>query len=262
MAKSLLFEIGSEEIPSGFIVPALSFMRTYVAKKFAEAKLGHEPIKVFGTPRRLGLSVKGLAETLPDTVETRMGPAKQAAFDKDGNPTKAALGFARSAGVDIGEVSIANTPKGEYLSVTRTIPGKPTTEFLPGILEDMIPQIPFPKTMRWANPDVRFARPVHWISALYGGEILPVRFGNITAGSKTYGNRFMAPKAIEITSVEAYEDLLASNYVIPDIEKRKAIDLGRGDAECKEPQSFGEGQGTPRRGGQPARVSAHHHRPL
>lgn len=222
MAKSLLFEIGSEEIPSGFIVPALSFMRASITKKFAEAKLDHEPVCVFGTPRRLVLSVKGVAETLPDTVDTRMGPAKQAAFDKDGNPTKAALGFARSAGVDIGEVSIANTPKGEYLSVTRTIPGKPTSEFLPGILEDLISQIPFTKTMRWSNPDVRFARPVHWITALYGSDILPVRFGNISAGSKTYGNRFMAPAAIEIADVEAYEDLLAANYVIPDIEKRKA----------------------------------------
>ncbi|MRR38636.1 glycine--tRNA ligase subunit beta, partial [bacterium] len=178
MAKSLLFEIGSEEIPSGFIPPALNFMRTFITNKFADAKLPCGKPEVFGTPRRLAVRVAGLEEALPDMVETRMGPAKQAAFDKDGNPTKAALGFARSAGVDISDVTYATTPKGEYLSVTRTIPGRPTIEVLPGILQDMIGQIPFPKTMKWSNPDVRFARPVHWLAAIFGSEVLPMSFGN------------------------------------------------------------------------------------
>lgn len=223
MPKSLLFEIGTEEIPSGFIVPALKFMRDFVTARFAEAKLPCEEPEVFGTPRRLALRVRGLADTLPDTVETRMGPARQAAFDKDGNPTKAALGFARSAGVDISEISFATTPKGEYLSVTRTIPGKHTRDLLPGVFQDMITRIPFPKTMRWSNPDVRFARPVHWIMAVFAGEVIPVRFGNIEAGNVTFGNRFMAPAAIEIRNPEDYEELLKGAYVIPDIEKRKDL---------------------------------------
>jgi len=223
MAKTLLFEIGSEEIPTSYIAPALSFIRTYITNKFAEAKLQSQAPEVFGTPRRLAVRVKDVEETLPDTVETRTGPAKQAAFDKDGNPTKAALGFARSAGVDISEVTFATTPKGEYLSVTRTIPGKPTIEFLPGLLQDMIPLIPFPKTMKWSNPGVRFARPVHWVVALYGTDVLPVRFGDISAGGVTYGNRFMAPGPIEITAPEVYEDLLMKAYVVPDIEKRKNL---------------------------------------
>jgi glycyl-tRNA synthetase beta chain len=223
MAKTLLFEIGSEEIPSSFIVPALSFIRTYIKNKFAEAKLPSDAPEVFGTPRRLAVRVKGVEENLPDMVETRTGPAKQAAYDKDGNPTKAALGFARSAGVDISEVTIAATPKGEYLSITRTIPGKPATEFLPGLLQDMLPLIPFPKTMKWSNPGVRFARPVHWVVALYGIDVLPVQFGDIAAGSVTYGNRFMAPNPIEITRPEAYEDLLMAAYVVPNIEKRKNL---------------------------------------
>jgi len=223
MAKTLLFEIGSEEIPSGYIAPALAFIRSHVANRFAEAKLESEAPEVFGTPRRLALRVKAVAETLPDTVETKTGPARQAAFDKDGNPTKAALGFARSAGVDISEVGFASTPKGEYLSVTRTIPGKPTAEFLPDLLQDMIGLIPFPRTMKWSNPGVRFARPVHWIAALYGTDVLPVSFGDITAGALSYGNRFMAPGPIAITRPEDYEDLLMAAFVVPDIEKRKSL---------------------------------------
>jgi len=223
MARSLLFEIGTEEIPTSYIAPALEFMRGYLSGRFADANLAMEPPEMFGTPRRLAVRIRGVAESLPDMVETKMGPAKQAAFDKDGNPTKAALGFARSAGVDISEISFATTPKGEYLCMTRTIPGKPTIEFLPGVLQDMIMQIPFPKTMKWSNPDVRFARPVHWIAAIFGNDVLPVSFGNVTAGSVTYGNRFMAPSAIEITRPEDYEELLAAEYVIPAVEKRKGL---------------------------------------
>ncbi|NLW69112.1 MAG: glycine--tRNA ligase subunit beta [Bacteriovoracaceae bacterium] len=223
MAQSLLFEIGTEEIPSGFIVPALEFMRSWIGGRLSDANLPHEAVEVFGTPRRLAVRVTGLAEKLPDTVENRMGPAKQAAFDNEGNPTKAALGFARSAGVDIKDIGFVQTPKGEYLCVTRTIPGRPTDEFLTGLLQDMIFQIPFPKTMKWSNPDVRFARPVHWIAAVYGGRVLPVRFGDVEAGSVTYGNRFMAGSAINIPDAQAYEDLLTKSYVIPGIEKRKEL---------------------------------------
>ncbi|MFA5653959.1 MAG: glycine--tRNA ligase subunit beta, partial [Desulfomonilia bacterium] len=114
MARSLLFEIGTEEIPYSYIVPALVFMKSWISGRLKEAKLPLEPVDAFGTPRRLAVRVSGLPDSLPDTVENRMGPAKKAAFDADGNPTKAALGFARSAGVDISEVGCAQTPKGEY----------------------------------------------------------------------------------------------------------------------------------------------------
>jgi glycyl-tRNA synthetase beta chain len=222
MAKTLLFEIGTEEIPSGFIVPALNFMKTSVTDKLAALKFKHDAVQLFSTPRRLAFRISGMAETLADSVETKMGPPKGIAFDKDGNPTKAGLGFAQTCGVDISEVSIAKTPKGEYLSVTRNIPGKSAMEVLPGILEDMIFRIPFNKTMRWSNPDVRFARPVHWILALFGTDVLPVRFGNVSSGTLTYGNRFMTKGPIEIDGPESYEQILEKAYVIPDLEKRKA----------------------------------------
>ncbi len=223
MDRSLLFEIGTEEIPYSYIVPALEFMKSWISGRFKEAELPHEPAEVFGTPRRLAVRVSGLPDSLPDTVENRMGPAKKAAFDVDGNPTKAALGFARSAGVDISEVGFSQTPKGEYLCVTRTIPGRPADEFLTEVLQNMISQIPFPKTMRWSNPGVRFARPVHWIVALFGVEVLPVSFGSVKAGRQTRGNRFMAGDPVEVPGARAYEGLLTERFVIPGIEKRKAL---------------------------------------
>ena len=221
MARTLLFEIGTEEIPSGFIVPALNFMKAFITEKFSALKLEHDTVQMFSTPRRLAMRISGLVETLPDAVETKMGPPKGIAYDKDGNPTKAGLGFAQTCGVDISEVSIAKTPKGEYLSVTKTIPGKPMIEVLPGLFEEMIGKIPFTKTMRWSNPDVRFARPVHWILSLFGKDVLSVKFGNIHAGRFTYGNRFMGKGPIEVKDPSDYEQLLEKAYVIPDLEKRK-----------------------------------------
>jgi len=221
MARTLLFEIGTEEIPSGFIVPALNFMKSFMGERLTALRLDHEDIRVFSTPRRLALKVSGIAETLPDATETKTGPPKSIAFDKDGNPTKAGLGFAQTCGVDISEVTIARTPKGEYLSVTRTTPGRPAREILPALLEEMIPKIPFTKTMRWSNQGVRFARPVHWILALFGIDVLPVAFGDISSGRVTFGNRFMAREPLEVADPETYEQVLDKAHVIPDLDKRK-----------------------------------------
>lgn len=221
MSRTLLFEIGTEEIPSGFIVPALNFMKAFMGEKMAALGLEHEGVRVFSTPRRLALKIAGIAETLPDSTETKTGPPKSIAFDKDGNPTKAGLGFAQTCGVDISDVAVTRTPKGEYLCVTRTTPGRPAREVLPGLIEELIPKIPFTKTMRWSNPGVRFARPVHWILALFGPEVLPVSFGNVTSGRLTYGNRFMAGGGIEIADPEDYEPALEKAFVIPDLDRRK-----------------------------------------
>ncbi|HHO76553.1 MAG TPA: glycine--tRNA ligase subunit beta [Deltaproteobacteria bacterium] len=234
MGSSLLFEIGTEEIPSGFNGPALDFIRSWVSDKFSEIKLDYESLKVFGTPRRLALLATEIGDKLPDMVEKKMGPPKRAAFDEKGNPTKAGLGFANNAGVDISEISFEQTPKGEYLCVTRTIPGKATVEVLPEILEEVIARIPFPKTMKWSNPDVRFARPVHWILALFGDMVLPVKFGNITSGRVTYGNRFMTDGALEVTTPDKYEELLEAGYVIPGVEKRKNLIWNSIEAHAKE----------------------------
>mgnify|MGYP000844589618 CR=1 FL=1 len=219
----LLFEIGTEEIPAGFIVPALSFMQGFVAKAFKDANLRHAEPEVFGTPRRLAVRIKDIPEKLDDIEETKMGPARQAAFDADGRPTKAGLGFAKGCGVDISAIGLVQTEKGEYLCLKRVIPGRPTITMLPGVLSELMTRIPFPKAMRWSNPGVSFARPVHWIVALFGGEVLDVQFGNVTAGNVTYGNRFMSSGPLLIAEPRLYEEVLEKAYVIPSIEKRKAI---------------------------------------
>jgi glycyl-tRNA synthetase beta chain len=221
--SDVLFEIGSEEIPARFIVPALDFMKGFAEKAFAEVKLANGGIETFGTPRRLALKIKDVPVKLDDINETKMGPPKSAAFDKDGNPTKAGLGFAKNLGVDISEIGFAETEKGVYLCLERTIPGRPAKEFLEGFLSELILKIPFAKNMRWSNPGVIFARPVHWLLAIYGKEVLKVRFGNLDSGNLTYGNRFMAPWAIKMDTPSEYEALLEKAFVIPGIDKRKEI---------------------------------------
>lgn len=222
MASSLLLEIGCEEIPAGFIAPALEFMAKRLGERFDAIGLKHDAAEIFGTPRRLTVRFNDLAERLDDTVETKLGPAKAAAFDAAGQPTKAALGFCRGAGVDIKDVEFRPTDKGEYLCVEKTIPGGTTAEMLPAILTETILQIPFRKTMRWSNAGVRFARPVHWLVALFGEQVLPVSFGDIQAGKLTYGNRFMSKGALTIAEPANYEAVLEDEYVIPSIDKRKA----------------------------------------
>lgn len=219
----ILFEIGTEEIPAGFIVPALDYMRDYVVKAFKEVNLPHGAPEVFGTPRRLALRIKDVPARLDDIEETKLGPARSAAFDAQGQPTKAGLGFAKGCGVDISAIGFKATEKGEYLCLTRTIPGRPTRDMLPGMLQELMGKIPFPKAMRWSNPGVSFARPVHWIVALFGGEVLDVKFGNVAAGNDTYGNRFMSHGPLAIADPAQYEETLEKHYVIPSIAKRKAI---------------------------------------
>ena len=221
--SDVLFEIGSEEIPARFIVPALDFMKSYAEKAFAEVKLADGGIETFGTPRRLALRIKDVPEKLDDINETKMGPPKTAAFDKDGNPTKAGLGFAKNLGVDISDIGFAETEKGVYLCLERTIPGRPAKEFLEGFLSELIVKIPFAKNMRWSNPGVIFARPVHWLLAIYGKDVLNVKFGNLDSGNTTYGNRFMAPGEIKMDTPSEYEALLEKAFVIPGIGKRKEI---------------------------------------
>ncbi|MEA3221776.1 MAG: glycine--tRNA ligase subunit beta [Thermodesulfobacteriota bacterium] len=223
MTRSLLVEIGTEEIPSGFIPTALSFMQGWMDLKLGELLLDHTMPETFGTPRRLAIKIDAIPEKLPDIKETKTGPPKMIAFDEQGSPTQAAFGFAKTVGVDIKDITFKDTPKGPYLCVTRTIPGRPAGEVFPSIIEEMIKEIPFQKTMRWPNPGVRFARPVHWIVALFGDTVLDVAFGDISAGNKTKGNRFMAPGFVEMPGPEVYEKVLKEAYVIPDIEARKAM---------------------------------------
>ncbi|HET9595730.1 MAG TPA: glycine--tRNA ligase subunit beta [Anaeromyxobacteraceae bacterium] len=220
----LLFEIGSEEIPAGFVPPALRQLEADLAKALDDARLAHGEVKAVGTPRRLCVWARGVAARQPDATTQALGPAVQAAFDGEGKPTAAALGFARSQGVDVSELRRVATPKGERLGVEKVEKGRKAAEVVPGILEALVAGLRFKKSMRWGDQTVTFARPVRWMAALLGGKPVEVRYGDIAAGAVTYGHRFLAPKAIALRGTpDDYVARLRKASVIVDPEERRAV---------------------------------------
>ena len=225
MGKELLLEIGTEEIPAGFLKKAIKDMAEMARAMFEENRLQHGTIRVVGTPRRLCLVVTDLSEKQDDVIIEKMGPAKKVAFDDQGNPSKAAIGFARGQGVEFSEIETVVTDKGEYLCIRKKSVGVPTTDLLSALLIKLISGIPFRKSMRWSSYDFRFARPIHWIVALYGGEVVPFSIENITTGRTSYGHRFMSNRPFDVADYEDYITKAKEGYVIVDPEERKAIIL-------------------------------------
>jgi glycyl-tRNA synthetase beta chain len=221
MASDFLLEIGTEEIPAGYIQPALEAMATMLRKTLADQRVSHGAIETMGTPRRLTWLMRDVADRQESQTVEITGPPKQAAFDPAGKPTKAALGFARAQGVTVEELQVKQTPRGEYLVLSRHQPGAATSQLLAGLLPDLVQNIPFPKSQRWGALKVHFARPVHWIVALLGKEVVPFTFGNIQSGRTSRGHRFMAPGSFDLTDIDRYVDLLRDRFVIVEIEERK-----------------------------------------
>lgn len=222
MQNELLLEIGSEEIPAGFIGPALENMQKALAEKLAVSDLHYDTVHTAATPRRLTICVKGLISQQPDREEEFLGPAKKGAFDSDNKPTKAAVGFARSKGAEVEDLKIVNTPKGEYVMLIRQRKGEKTENLLPKILQGLIEGLPFPKSMRWGEGQISFARPIHWLLALYEGKIVDVQIGDIASGESTRGHRFMASAdAIEVKDFAQYVDVLRRNFVLVDLKERR-----------------------------------------
>ncbi len=225
--KELLLEIGTEEIPAGFVPQALIDLEKLVRKELEINRIDFQGVKTFGTPRRLVLVVETVAEKQEDLEVKKVGPAKQAAFDGSGNPTKAAIGFARGQSVPVESLKVIQTEKGEYVCAVRQERGKPAFELLSSMLPRVILAIPFQKSMRWAEIPVRFARPVHWILALFGGEVIPFEIGDIRSGHATYGHRFMHPGPIEVEDFHSYLRKTRDAFVIVDpVERKKKIEEG------------------------------------
>jgi len=223
MAKNLLLEIGTEEIPARFMEPALTQMKELAVLNLNEARLDFDRIDAFGTPRRLALLVHGLAEKQRDLEEKVKGPSQKAAFDSEGKPTKAALGFARGQGVDVKNLMLKNTPAGTYVFAAKRSLGQQAREVLPEILHTVVGKLYFPKPMRWGDKDMRFARPIRWIVALFGTDILPFEIEGIKADRYTRSHRFLGPGAVKLASPDEYVSKLKENYVIVDQEERKKI---------------------------------------
>lgn len=223
MLKELFLEIGTEEIPAGFLPKAMADLEASIKKELDNARLTYGVVKTFATPRRLALAVTDIPATQPDAELTATGPSKQAAFGADGKPTKAAEGFARGQGVDVSALQIVSTEKGEYVGITKKETGRPTPDILAELLQRLVSGISFKKSMRWGNLDVRFARPVHWIVALFDGIVVPFSFGNIESGSVSRGHRFMANQSFPVRNFAHYLEECERHFVIPDPEKRKDI---------------------------------------
>lgn len=223
MNKELFLEIGTEEIPAGFLPRAMADMDELARRELQAARVEFGTITTMATPRRLVLAIDGLPSLQPDCETTVMGPARSIAFTPDGTPTRAAEGFARGQGIPVEALKIVETEKGEYVACVRRESGRPLFELLSEILPRLIGSIPFRKSMRWGEHDVRFARPIHWIVALFDGVVVPFSFGPIESGSISRGHRFMADTPFPVSSLSQYLTECERHFVIPDHEKRKEI---------------------------------------
>ncbi len=220
--KDFLFEIGTEEIPAGYISAAINKLRSYFASKLDEAKLSYEKINVFSTPRRLAIKVINLQTKQEDEIIEKIGPAKSIAYDENGKLTKAGLGFLN--GVDEKQIYFKQTPKGEKIVIKIQKQGKHTKLILAEFIKDVIREIPFPKKMKWNLLQFSFARPIRWLLAIYGSEVIPAEFNGIKTGNISFGNRFQKLKnPIKIDSIDEYEEKLKSVFVITNRDERKKM---------------------------------------
>jgi glycyl-tRNA synthetase beta chain len=193
MGRELLLEIGTEEIPARFIGPVLEEMAASFRSLLEQERIGVGEVVTWGTPRRLALVAREVAETQAEVTQEIVGPPKAVAFDAAGQPTPAAQGFARGQGVAVSDLIEVETPRGVYLAVRSRTAGQPARERLKEILPGFILGLSFPKSMRWGTLAITFARPIHWVLARFGGEVVPFALGDVVSGGLTYGHRFLAP---------------------------------------------------------------------
>ena len=219
MAKDLLFEIGAEEIPAGFMPNILGQLKQLAETKLNDAHLPFESIETYGTPRRLALIVKGLADASAEISERHKGPSASIAYDADGNATKAAIGFARGKGLDVADLVVED---GYIYAETKTA-GVPSKDIVSEMLPQLITGLNFPKSMHWGDLDAKFVRPVRWLVALLDEEVIPVEFATVQSGNVTRGHRFLGADEITIKNAASYVDTLKENFVMVDQDARREL---------------------------------------
>ncbi len=222
MAEDLLLEIGTEELPASFVVPALEELQRSLAERLAGARLTHGTMRPSGTPRRLAVLVEAVAERSPDVRRQVLGPPVKAAFAPGGAPTRAAEKFAEGHRRSVTDLQRVQTPKGEYLAVDVEEVGKPAAELLPQALFEVVHGLTFRKSMRWGDVEQSFARPVQWLVALHGAAVLPVVFGDVRSGRETHGHRFLAPAPIVLAHAREYGAALERAHVVADVSQRRS----------------------------------------
>jgi glycyl-tRNA synthetase beta chain len=219
--ETLLLEIGTEEIPAGYIEPALNVLTATLLQKMTDARIKHGSAKIFATPRRLAVEVKKVADKQKSVTSEVLGPPEKIGFNKNGQLTVAAKKFAEKVGVSESALTVKETDKGRYLCAKKAERGLPTRTVLKSILPEVILSTPFPKTMKWAELDIEFARPIHSIVALLGEKIIPFTLGNVKSGKHTYGHYFMHPAKVKISNPKDYVKTLRSVKVHVDLEGRR-----------------------------------------
>ncbi|MEN8177210.1 MAG: glycine--tRNA ligase subunit beta [Pseudomonadota bacterium] len=232
--KDLLVEIGTEELPPKALVNLIAAFTKGIDQQLSKLGLKRASIQSYATPRRLAVQVKQLDSAQQDKQVERKGPAVKAAYDAEGNPTKAALGFARSCSVEVENLETQDTPKGSWLVHKQLEKGRSTFELMPDIVEKSLAGLPIPKRMRWGSRNEEFVRPVHWVMLLFGDEVVPGNIMGQDAGRETRGHRFHHPSTIVINHPNDYASTLKDKgYVIADFnERRQLIDnLVRQEAE-------------------------------
>ncbi|MBA2777882.1 glycine--tRNA ligase subunit beta [Billgrantia kenyensis] len=219
-ANTLLIELGVEELPPGAIDSLADALAEGLRRGLAEAEIAFGDIRAYATPRRLAVQVAELADKQPDREVERRGPAVAAAF-KEGQPTKAAEGFARSCGVEVSELIHLETDKGTWLGYREQQQGEATTKLLAAIVDKAIGALPVPKNMRWGASRVEFSRPVHWLVMLYGSDVVEADVLGLKAGRTTRGHRFHAPQPIELAHADDYLGALEQAWVLADRQRRR-----------------------------------------
>ncbi|REK77398.1 glycine--tRNA ligase subunit beta [Paenibacillus paeoniae] len=224
MAKDLLLEIGLEEVPARFVRAAMNQLKDKTEKWLADSRIQHGEVEVFATPRRLAVLVREVAEKQSDSNEEAKGPSRKIAQDEAGNWSKAALGFARSQGVDPEQFYFQELAGVEYVYARKSSIGAETSGLLPEGLSQLITSMSFPKNMRWGNNELRFVRPIRWMVALFGEDVIPFEITGVATGHTSRGHRFLGEDAV-IGEPGQYREALRQQQVIVDVKEREALIL-------------------------------------
>ncbi len=223
MSEFLLLEIGTEEIPARFLEPAKDGLLKLVRDTFAQSRIGFGDISVQATPRRMALFVQDVAQKQEETVTVKFGPPCNRAFDESGNPTKAAVGFAKSQGVEVGALTKGIKDNVEFVTLEKLEKGDPTVDILPRLLPDIITRIPFQKKMHWGSGTFEYARPIQWVMCILSGKAVAFPVADVVSKPVTFGHRFLSNGPIDITHPLDYVDALRKNFIIINEDERMSI---------------------------------------
>jgi glycyl-tRNA synthetase beta chain len=221
--KPLLIEIGSEEIPARFVSKGVSLLKEDLVQLLKKSFIEHGSITEYATPRRLALFIDNIADKQKDRTVEQLGPPRRAAFDSEGNPTKAASGFAGSLNISVKDLTIKETDRGEYVSAIVEEKGRPTKDVLSEALPSLISSLQLPKSMRWGSSPLRYFRPIHWIVAILGSDVIPFALDSVRSGNVSYGHRFLSPSAVKMKDPDLYLSSLKQNHVLADVAERKNV---------------------------------------